>query len=223
MTRLYACATLPVDHGALQRYLEDEVARRPQVYQGSGGYFGGWSVTSGTGDYRDGWQPGQRALKSAQAEGPVEVDRDKFRKMFPVHPKHMRIPTELYCGPVEVLMREVERRCAPTGIAPSRVRLSKLDAHRRLTFHCDSPVEDWRIHVPITTNRHCFFEWDLNDDGEPDVRLHMIPGTAWFVRVDKLHRFVNDGGESRVHLLMSLVSWREEMIDIFNSPMMPAA
>jgi hypothetical protein len=223
MIRVYAAADLPVDHDALQRYLDDEVATRPQVYQGSGGYFGGWSVTSGTGDYRDGWQPGQHALKRASGSGPVAMDKCKFQQMFPVHPKHMRLPTELYRGPVEMLMHEIERRCEPTGVTPSRVRLSKLDANRRLRFHCDSPVEDWRIHVPITTNRHCFFEWDLDDDGKPDVRLHMPPGSAWFVRVDKLHRFVNNGTQSRVHLLMSLVSWREEMIGIFNSMMTPAA
>ena len=212
-----------MDCGALQRYLNDEVASRPQVYLGSGGYFGGWSVTSGTGDYRDGWQPGQHAFRRVRGDGPVEIDRNRFQQIFPVHPKHMRIPTELYCGPMKILMREIERRCAPTNIAPSRVRLSKLDAHRRLVFHCDSPVEDWRIHVPITTNRHCFFEWDLNDDGEPDARLHMPSGTAWFVRVDKPHRFVNDGDELRVHLLMSLVSWREEMIGVFNSLTISAA
>lgn len=223
MSRIYAPALVPVDYDALQRYLEDEVTTRPQVYQGSGAYFGGWSVTSGTGDYRDGWQQGQQAIKLMQRSGAVEIDRQKLREMFPVHPKHMRIPTELYCGPMEALMREIEHRCALTGAAPSRARLSKLDAHRRLAFHWDSPVEEWRIHVPITTNRHCFFEWDLDGDGEPDVRLHMAPGTAWFVRVDHSHRFVNDGNEPRVHLVMSLVSWRDDMIAIFNSTMSPAA
>ncbi len=43
------------------------------------------------------------------------------------------------------------------------------------------------------------------------------------MRVDKYHRFVNDGSEPRVHLLMSLVSWRDEMIGIFNSTIVPAA
>jgi hypothetical protein len=106
---------------------------------------------------------------------------------------------------------------------PSRVRLSKLDAQRRLIFHCDSPVEEWRIHVPITTNPQCFFEWDFDGDGDPDERLHMPCGTAWFVRVDKAHRFVNDGEEPRVHLLMSLVSWQADMIGTFNSATGPAS
>jgi hypothetical protein len=223
MSLAYAPADLQVDHLALQKFLRDEVLTRPQVYQGSGQYFGGWSVTSGTGDYRDGWQPGQTAFKNARRAGAIEIDGQLFQQMFPIHPRLMRVPTELYRGPIESLMREIERRCVPTGIIPSRVRLSKLDANRRLAFHRDSPVEEWRIHVPITSNRKCFFEWDFNNDGEPDLRLHMVPGTAWFVRVDQLHRFVNDGDEARIHLMMSLVSWREEMIGRFNMAMSQTA
>ena len=216
MIRVFARANLSVDVDALRRYLDEEVATRPQVYQGTGRFFGGWSITSGNGDYRDGWQPGQRALKFTN-DGRVKIDTEKYREIFPIHPKHMRVPTELYSGPVKMLMHEIERRCAPTGILPSRVRLSKLDARRRLDFHRDSPVEEWRIHVPIVTNEFCQFEWDTDDDGKPDASLHMVPGTAWFVRVDRPHRFVNDGREARTHLQMSLLGWRDSMIDAFNT------
>jgi hypothetical protein len=217
MNMVYAQADLPIDVAALQAFCAHELASYPQAFQGSGQFFGGWSVTSGTGDYRDGWQQGQHAMRGVRGDGTTEIDWAKYRALFPIPPREMRKPTQLYQGPIKSLMEAIERRCQATGIAPSRARLSKLDPQRHLLFHRDAPDEDWRLHVPIVTNDRCFFEWDLDGDSQPDVRLHMRPGTAWFVRVDRLHRFVNDGHAPRIHLLMSLISWRAEMVPVFNA------
>src|SRR5262245_56474433 len=193
MSRLYALANLSLDLPALKNFIEQVVAAKPPVFQGQSKNYGGWSVTSGTGDYRDGWQSGLRR-RADGALCAVEPESPEFRDLFPIHPRHMRIRTELYVGPIKDLMQEIERRCARAGALPSRARLARLDGGEELPFHIDSSVEQWRLHVPILTNPGCFFEWDLNEDGQPDERLQMRAGEAWFVRVDQRHRFVNTGG-----------------------------
>src|SRR5262245_44258187 len=132
---LYARAELPIDLEALRAFCATELPHRPQAYQGSGRYFGGWSITSGSGDYRDGWQQGQQAMRGTQGSGRAEIDWQKYRKLFPVPPREMRTPTELFHGPVKALLENIEERCRPTGVTPSRARLSKLDPRRKLTFH----------------------------------------------------------------------------------------
>jgi hypothetical protein len=102
-------------------------------------------------------------------------------------------------------MKDVMDQLNATGLEPFRARVMTLDDQGfDMTFHRDANKESWRLHVPIITNPGSFFEWQI--DGQV-VRAHLpADGRAWFVRVDQIHRAVNEGaghGE-RVHLLMSL-------------------
>lgn len=213
---LYVRANLRYDPIELRSWLYEKVVGLQQVYQGTGGYFGGWSVQSGTGDYRDGWAAGRQALTGSTGTGKVAINWDKFNEIFPVQPKDMRTPTQIYNGPVIGIIDQIEKRCQGYPVLPSRTRVTKLDAGSQLGFHRDSPDENWRIHIPIITNDGCWFEWDTDGDGQPDVRLQMPIGSAWFVRVDKLHRFVNHGDEDRMHLLVTMVYWKHQYITGFN-------
>lgn len=156
-------------------------------------------------------------MQGSTTNGDITLDKTKWRELFPVEPKDMIHPTQIYAGPLGALMDQIIRRCEFCHRSPSRARITQLDPGRALKFHRDDYVENWRIHVPIVTNPGCYFEWDMDGKGDPTHRLHMEVGTAWFVRVDKLHRFVNDGDTQRSHLLMSLVGWRESMIEVFNN------
>lgn len=206
--RVWVKANFQYDSDALHRFFEEEVAPLPIVWQGQGEYFGGWSVLSGNGKYTDGW------VNGVGRDGLVDTGR--FRQMFPVLPENMRVRTEICRGPVHEIVDRLDRLCAPTGILPARTRFTKLLAGRSLRWHSDSTDENWRLHLPVRTNEGCRFEWDLDGDGEPDDSLYMEPGSAYFVRVDLKHRFANRGNTDRVHLLMSLVSWRESFCDVFN-------
>lgn len=209
-------ANLNIDHPALLEFFHSTVEPLPITTQGRG-YFGGWAIQSGTGDYTDGWSAGRHAMTGSTTAGEITVDAEKWKALFPIEPKDMIRPTQLYAGPIAPLMDTIIQRCQAVNRRPSRARITRLEPGSSLKFHRDDHAENWRLHLPILTNSECYFEWDLSGEGTPTHRLHMEPGTAWFVRVDQLHRFVNGGTTPRVHLLMSLIGWRESMIEVFNN------
>ena len=91
-------------------------------------------------------------------------------------------------------------------LKPYRARIMQLESEgAEMPWHVDSSKETWRLHVPIITNPHCFFEWQRPDGSTESVHLP-ADGSAWLVRVDVNHRAVNHSDEpsNRVHLLMGL-------------------
>lgn len=188
MARDYLCGEMEgfrCDVNALRAHYESEIRPQPsQPYFDNGANYVGWAITSRDGTTHDGIQHIKRSGSNvASARTAVQ-------------------PTELCTGP----MKDVMDRLTQTGLEPFRARVMALDDHDfNMTFHRDAERETWRLHVPIITNPGAFFEWQI--DGKV-VREHLpADGRAWFVRVDQIHRAVNEGkghGE-RVHLLMSLV------------------
>jgi hypothetical protein len=176
------------DIAALRNYYGSEVRRHPsQPYFDNGANYVGWAITSRDGSIHDAIQHIPR-----KARGPGTGRQTSLRAT---------LPTKLYKGP----MQEVMDLLNASGLEPFRARVMALDEQGfEMNFHRDADKESWRLHVPIITNPGAFFEWQI--DGKV-MRAHLpADGRAWFVRVDQIHRAVNEGaghGE-RVHLLMSL-------------------
>jgi hypothetical protein len=177
-------AGLTVNVPALVKYYREVVEPAPATqYHDNDAAYEGWSLTSRDGTITDGVK---------------RIDRKVVKE---VGDKRMGIlPTPLLRGyAVEVIDQIVA-----LGLKPHRVRVMRL-AHEgfEMKWHRDADTESWRLHVPIITNDHSFFEWKLNDG---KWRVHLPAGCGWLVRVDELHRAVNlnPAGGFRVHLLMSL-------------------
>ncbi len=79
------------------------------------------------------------------------------------------------------------------------VRLLKLNAGSVIKAHQDFKLgyedNNFRIHIPITTNERVEFILD----GE---RLKMLPGECWYTNVNFVHSVANRGTQDRVHLVL---------------------
>lgn len=176
------------DIGSLRDFYRSEIRSEPsQPYFDNGVSYVGWAITSRDGSIHDAIQHIPRKNSGAGTGRASSLGAT--------------LPTKLYRGP----MKDVMDQLNATGLEPFRARVMTLDDQGfDMTFHRDANKESWRLHVPIITNPGSFFEWQI--DGQV-VRAHLpADGRAWFVRVDQIHRAVNEGaghGE-RVHLLMSL-------------------
>lgn len=174
-----------IDIDEFRKYYESVVATaEPTSYFDNGAGYVGWSITSRDGSVSDGVRR-------------LEMNSANLSSV-----RGSTVATPLYCGAGKTAIE----RFTHTGLDPIRIRIMKLENEgREMTFHRDAKKPAWRVHVPILTNPECYFEWEL-DSGEIE-RVHLpADGSAWFVRVDTLHRAVNDSPNpsERVHMIMSL-------------------
>jgi quercetin dioxygenase-like cupin family protein len=80
--------------------------------------------------------------------------------------------------------------------------LTRLKPGAKIGRHKDVgpiTVKTHRIHIPVITNTECIFTVD-------DIKKHLSPGEVWIIdNVDKYHSVVNEGRESRVHLIIDAI------------------
>jgi hypothetical protein len=176
------------DIGALKSHFYETVSRFPATsYRDNRVDYIGWAVTSRDGSLGDGVQ--RISTKSKPGEKPGNNRRGMAR-------------TGICTGALEAAMDDLET----IGFKPYRARLMSLtNEGEAMPFHTDAKQETWRLHIPIVTNEHCFFEWQRPGGAIESVHLP-ANGSAWLVRVDIDHRAVNFSGTpcERVHLLMGL-------------------
>jgi hypothetical protein len=175
-----------VDVEPLRDFFADVIAKSPStLYFDHSVEYEGWSITSRDGTIADGVK--------------YMAGKKKGEKSAPA-----TMPTPLCRGAVAEALEQLKS----LGLRYSRVRVMRLSSvNFDMRFHSDGTEgrEQWRLHVPIITNPHSFFEWKLSD-GQV-VRTHFpADGSAWFVRVDTLHRAVNQdpSPSRRVHMLMGV-------------------
>ena len=179
------------DVNRLSSYYDEVVCKvQPTQYHDNNASYEGWAVTSRDGTTAD----GVRRIASGAAGVPIAA--------APKSNVRGNVPTLLHVGP----LAETLNGLSALGLQHHRARVMRLSNEGfDMKWHRDAERESWRLHVPVRTNPHSFFEWRL-DDGAIH-RIHMpADGTAWLIRVDVMHRAVNNGppGAVRVHLLMSL-------------------
>lgn len=179
-----------------QQVIQGEEYETPQ-YHG----FGGWSLTSRTGDWRDGWEFFQNDEGEAmEVYFPKDDNNYKALKFFNIAMSmEHKNPTQGYQGEIARVIDQI----AELGFYPRRVRVSCLRAGSKSLVHKDAGEHDYmaRIHIPLITNPKCVFICDGTD-------LYMEPGNAYMVWVNTWHQIRNDSTEDRYHIIMDAYDTR---------------
>jgi hypothetical protein len=152
--------------------------------------FGGYSVLSRTGDWRDGFQNGDTFCR--KKNGSFNYQLAKYLDVS--NSFEYKNPTEA-CTPA---FFTIINTFMEAGFYPRRARITVCKAHSRSSVHSDGSSEDYiaRIHVPLITNEKCTHwsekgEWHLPADG-----------SAYMMWVNNIHQVRNDSDEDRYHLIM---------------------
>ncbi len=159
------------------------------------GFWGGWSLTSSTGEVYDGWQSGEKIYDSTLS------DEERLRILSSFRDQRFMTKTPIYDEYVDQITEDL----ASLHLLVERVRLVVLVPHAESEayWHKDSSpprnLFKLRLHIPIITNEHCFFEYQ-------DRRTHFpADGSAYVIDVGRPHRVLNLSSENRFHLMMDLV------------------
>jgi fatty-acid desaturase len=173
-----------------QKVIQGEEYETP-AYHG----FGGWSLTSRTGDWQDGWDFFQNDEGEAmETYFPKNDNNYKSLKFFNIamSTEHNN-PTQGYQGEIARVLDQI----AEMGLTPRRARVTCLKAGAKSLVHKDADDNEYmaRIHIPLITNLECTF----TADGET---LYMEPGNVYMVWVNIWHQIRNDSDQDRYHLIM---------------------
>jgi hypothetical protein len=171
--------------------IQGEEYETPQ-YQG----FGGWSVLSRTGDWRDGFeffQTGENDILQDQFFKNGENNYKTLKYLNYAHSMEYKNPTEAYVGEIKNIIEQIEA----AGLTPRRARITCLKAGCKSLVHSDGPKSEYiaRIHIPLFTNPKCVFISN-------GIDLHKEAGSVYMVWVNDWHQIRNDSDEDRYHLLM---------------------
>lgn len=165
-------------------------ARLPPIMRGS---FGGWSMTSSSGRYQDGWE---RSAFFALVDGVWQLDRARVRAAVKGSVADHAVPTDACTG----YFADVLWTIAAAGLNPRRARLTVLTANGASHRHQDYPDNLYavRLHIPIITNATCHF---VCEEGSAHLPAD---GSAYLLRVNRVHQIFNRGREDRFHLMMDV-------------------
>jgi len=181
---------IPFDFEQLQRDVKVILSKYPPVMLTD--TFGGWSITSSDGDYKDGWVKTEKysSLKiNSIAEHIQENKKSGLDKNFIV-------PTEL----CTLSFYKILYWLSINDFYPRRARLMLLKAGGGSNYHQDFP--SWmygvRLHIPIFTNKECFFK-------NEHTSMHFeANGSAYLVRVNEMHQVINSGESDRIHFICNV-------------------
>lgn len=179
------------DIGKLREHLEKYVLPLEPVRQSTA--FGGWSIQSSNGSYKDGWHLGSVALDDKMSVEEIK----KFIESIGLKPisDYVR-PTEICHGYLKFLIDFL----AENKLDPRRARVTKLSPGQSSVWHRDAP-DNYplvRLHIPIVTNPECRFETEAGCVHLP------ADGSSYFLPVNRMHRVVNDGSTERYHIIVDV-------------------
>ncbi|MBN8540660.1 MAG: aspartyl/asparaginyl beta-hydroxylase domain-containing protein [Deltaproteobacteria bacterium] len=175
----------------LREHLEKHILPLESVQQSSS--FGGWSVLSSNGSYKDGWLMGHKVIASEMSK---EALNENLKNEGFLEIENYKHPTEICHG----YLKEVADFLLSSGLNPRRLRMIRLTKGLRSSWHRDGPDNRYfvRLHVPIITNEGCIFETE-----EGSVHLP-ADGASYFLKVNRMHRVSNSGDADRFHLVMDV-------------------
>lgn len=174
----------------LKSHFREFVLPLEPVYQSPA--FGGWSVLSSNGSYKDGWHRGHRLFNEDEKDSVLK----DFSKSGIKRAREYVVPTEICHG----YLQDVVDTVSSLGLQPCRVRIIQLAAGQSSIWHRDYADHEYgvRLHVPIITNSECFFETETE-------REHLAAdGSAYFIAVNRVHRVVNGGSSHRYHIVADI-------------------
>ena len=157
--------------------------------------FGGWSIQSRFGDWKDGWETIQTEKgQTLEQLIPIEELVLKAHKHFNIaHSLEYDKPTQACVGEIEKILNQIEE----LGLTPRRARVTCLKSGCKSLVHKDAETSEYmaRLHIPIFSNDKCVFI----ADGE---HLYMEPGSVYLVWVNIWHQIRNDSNQDRYHIIM---------------------
>ena len=183
-----------IDIEKLRAHLWNQVVNASDpVMQGPA--FGGWSVLSSQGSVEDGWQQGHLCFK--EVDGKMVWDEELAKSLGFVPEYEHKNPTPICTGYLAEIMKKIYQM----KFNPRRARISILKPKSQTDLHMDAKPGNYavRLHIPIVTNEKALF--CTQDEG--DVHLP-ADGSAYLLRVDRLHQAVNFGDLDRYHLIMQV-------------------
>lgn len=185
---------LDFDFNALREDVIKIKAKYPIVSQSD--YFGGWSITSSDGDYRDGWQKGHKIYEKSpnltREEFKIELEKLGMKPTY-----FFRIKTDICTPSFSKLVDTIESH----NLSPYRCRIIELKKGGASTWHRDAANDRYavRLHIPLITNSECFFKTETE-------QVHMpADGSAYLIHVNRLHQVVNGGTEDRYHFVCDVI------------------
>ena len=181
-----------------KEFFDNVLAIGEPIIQGAeyGSKFGGWSVLSSNGSWKNGMTGGQAAFNNGK------VDYETAYKLGINHEFNFGVKTELCTNYINEVIDTINEM----GLYPKRARFTVLKAGGESTIHKDTlKTEHYavRIHIPIVTNEKCVHILYDNDKNELD-RIHMpADGSAYILKVNEYHQIKNESSHDRYHLLMN--------------------
>ena len=196
MSLIYEKIPLAIDIEALRDHFLKTVQPLPAVFQSDA--FGGWSVLSSNGDYKDGWHLGHKLY---QTPGMTREELLKAAKAAGLSSTMLfNRPTEIHTGPMADLVRQISEK----GLNPRRARIIILKAGKASSWHRDGADDAYavRLPVPIITNSGCLFEIETKDG---IISEHLpADGSAYLIKVNRVHRVINHGDTDRINFVTNI-------------------
>ena len=184
---------IPYDLSRLVADIEQIKADFPMISQSR--FFGGWSITSSDGDYRDGWQKGHLVYDKIASASPEEA-RKEFDKIGFKRLDAYSVKTNACTASFSALVNVLDS----LNLVPRRCRIVELKAGGASTWHRDAEDSRYavRLHIPIITNPGCLFKTETEE-------LHMpADGGCYLIHVNRLHQVVNTGNDARYHFICNV-------------------
>ncbi len=185
---VYEKLNLNVNHEALKdEFLQRSKDLAPVMLTQ---FFGGWSITSSDGSYKDGWIRGDDFSAENTTPNYPALKIETEKGFLPL--KEYRKPTEL-CGPEGKGLLDL---LSVSGLTPLRARYMLLKAGGESNYHRDRPESVYavRLHIPIITHQNCLFVCEAGS-------VHLEPRAAYLLKVNRLHKVVNPGPTDRIHFV----------------------
>lgn len=187
---------LRFDIDKLQDYFLSNVKPFAAVWQSK--TFGGWSILSATGDYKDGFQRGHEFFISSLETGATVFDHKRAAAEigFTDPAKHV-IPTQMGGGYIHEMIEQIKHY----GLKPHRARWTVVTHGGYTDWHRDNIETRYgvRLHIPIITNEGCSFTTEEGDYHMP------ADGSCYLVAVNLMHKAVNQGSDDRIHIIMDVI------------------
>lgn len=159
--------------------------------------FGGYSIQSRTGDWRDGFaffqnEEGTTLEDTFFPKGSNNYETLKYLDI--AHSMEYKNPTQACVGEIKKVIDQLDE----LGFTPRRARITCLKSGSKSLVHTDGPPQEYmaRIHIPLWTNPKCVFICE-------GLNLHMpADGSAYILWVNDWHQIRNDGPTDRYNLLI---------------------
>ncbi|ARB93265.1 aspartyl/asparaginyl beta-hydroxylase domain-containing protein [Legionella longbeachae] len=181
----------------IQNYFNKYVKHLEPVQQNE--MFGGWSILSTSGDYRDGFQQTEERFYIVdQVSGEYKFDYERAnREIGYTWPKMHINPTQVGTEYIAEIIDTIYQ----LGLQPHHARWTRISPHGTTIWHRDTWENSYkvRLHIPVITNPACKFETE-------EGAFHMpADGFCYLVAVNCLHKAYNHGNEDRIHIIMDVI------------------